>query len=129
MPTGVQPDGAAAAAMARGLVDSVLVGADRIAANGDVANKIGTYGLAIAAHHHNVPLVVVAPSSTVDRSLATGAEIVIEERAPELRTFSGTMITPPDADVFNPAFDVTPAELITAVVTEHGRYPPRGGQH
>jgi methylthioribose-1-phosphate isomerase len=115
--------------MARGLVDCVLVGADRIAVNGDVANKIGTYGLAIAAHHHNVPFVVVAPSSTVDRSLTTGAEIVIEERAPdELRTFTGTMITPPDADVFNPAFDVTPAELITAVVTEHGRYWPRGGQ-
>ena len=72
---------------------------------------------------------MVAPSSTVDPSLATGADIAIEERAPdELRTFSGTAITPPDADVFNPAFDVTPAELITAVVTEHGRYLPRGGQ-
>ena len=119
----VQPDGAAAAAMARGLVDCVLVGADRIAANGDVANKIGTYGLAIAAHHHNVPFVVVAPSSTVDTSLATGTDIVIEERpADELRKFSGTTITPPDADVFNPAFDVTPAELVTAIVTEHGRY-------
>src|SRR5271166_2315141 len=127
VPYRVQPDGAAAAAMARGLVDCVVV-ADRIAANGDVANKIGTYGLAIAAHHHNVPLVVVAPSSTVDGSLATGAEIAIEERPPdELRTFSGTTITPPDADVFNPAFDVTPAELITAVVTEHGRYRPRAG--
>jgi methylthioribose-1-phosphate isomerase len=115
--------------MARCLVDCVLVGADRIAVNGDVANKIGTYGLAIAARHHNVPLVVVAPSSTVDTSLATGAEIAIEERAPEeLRTFGGTRITPADADVFNPAFDVTPAELITAIVTEHGRYHPRGGQ-
>ena len=129
VPYRVQPDGAAAAAMARGLVDCVLVGADRIAANGDVPNKIGTYGLAIAAHHHEVPFIVVAPSSTIDRSLATGAEIAIEERAPdELRTFTGTTITPPDADVFNPAFDVTPAELITAVVTEHGRYLPRGGQ-
>jgi methylthioribose-1-phosphate isomerase len=129
VPYRVQPDGAAAAAMARGLVDCVLVGADRIAANGDVANKIGTYGLAIAARHHNVPLVVVAPSSTVDTSLATGAEIAIEERAPdELKTFTGTAITPPDADVFNPAFDVTPAELVTAVVTEHGRYWPCGGQ-
>ncbi len=129
VPYRVQPDGAAAAAMARGLVDCVLVGADRIAANGDVANKIGTYSLAIAAHHHNVPLVVVAPSSTVDTSLATGAEIAIEERAPdELRTFNGTAITPADADVFNPAFDVTPVELITAVVTEHGPYRPRAGQ-
>lgn len=127
VPYRVLPDGAAAAAMARGLVDCVLVGADRIAANGDVANKIGTYGLAIAAHHHDVPFVVVAPSSTVDASLATGAEITIEERPPdELRTFKGTAVTPPNADVFNPAFDVTPAELITAIVTEHGRYgiPP-----
>jgi methylthioribose-1-phosphate isomerase len=103
--------------------------ADRIAVNGDVANKIGTYGLAIAAHHHNVPLVVVAPSSTVDRSLATGAEIAIEERAPdELRTFGGITITPVDADVFNPAFDVTQAQLITAIVTEQGRYRPHGSQ-
>lgn len=125
VPYRVQADGAAAAAMARGLVDCVLVGADRIAANGDVANKIGTYGLAIAARHHGVPLVVVAPSSTVDTSLATGAEIAIEERAPdELRTFNGTTISPPDADVFNPAFDVTPAELISAIVTEQGRYRP-----
>ncbi|OBJ62478.1 S-methyl-5-thioribose-1-phosphate isomerase [Mycobacterium asiaticum] len=129
VPYRVQPDSAAAAAMARGLVDCVLVGADRIAANGDVANKIGTYGLAIAAHHHGVPLVVVAPSSTVDTSLASGAEIAIEERAPEeLRTFVGAVVTPPDAEVFNPAFDVTPAELITAVVTEHGRYLPDGTQ-
>lgn len=125
VPYRVQPDSAAAAAMARGLVDCVLVGADRIAANGDVANKIGTYGLAIAARHHDVPLIVIAPSSSIDPSLATGAEISIEERAPdELRTYGGTTITPPGADVFNPAFDVTPAELITAVVTEHGRYRP-----
>ncbi|MCQ4365195.1 S-methyl-5-thioribose-1-phosphate isomerase [Mycobacterium gordonae] len=125
VPYRVQPDGAAAAAMARGLVDCVLVGADRIAANGDVANKIGTYGLAIAARHHHVPLVVVAPSSTIDKSLASGADIAIEERAPEeLRSYAGVTITPPGADVFNPAFDVTPAELITAVVTEHGRLSP-----
>lgn len=125
VPYRVQPDSAAAAAMARGLVDCVLVGADRIAANGDVANKIGTYGLAIAARHHNVPLVVVAPSSTIDSTLPTGAEIDIEERAPdELRTYGGTTITPPDADVFNPAFDVTPAGLISAVVTEHGQFHP-----
>ncbi|KQH78883.1 initiation factor 2B subunit alpha [Mycobacterium gordonae] len=125
VPYRVQPDSAAAAAMARGLVDCVLVGADRIAANGDVANKIGTYGLAIAARHHGVPLVVVAPSSTVDNSLASGAEIAIEERAPdEIRTYAGVTVTPPDADAFNPAFDVTPAELITAVVTENGRFHP-----
>ncbi|MDP7722772.1 S-methyl-5-thioribose-1-phosphate isomerase [Mycobacterium sp. TY814] len=125
VPYRVQPDSAAAAAMARGLVDCVLVGADRIAANGDVANKIGTYGLAIAARHHNVPLVVVAPSSTIDASLRSGAEIAIEERAPEeLRAYAGVTITPPDAEAFNPAFDVTPAELITAVVTEHGQFHP-----
>ncbi|MFE0024701.1 S-methyl-5-thioribose-1-phosphate isomerase [Amycolatopsis sp. NPDC059021] len=123
VPYRVQPDGAAAAAMARGMVDCVLVGADRIAANGDVANKIGTYGLAIAARHHGVPFVVVAPSSTVDTSLSSGEEIVIEERdAAELTEFGGTVVAPAGAAVFNPAFDVTPASLITAVVTEHGRF-------
>jgi methylthioribose-1-phosphate isomerase len=125
VPYRVQPDSAAAAAMARGLVDCVLVGADRIAANGDVANKIGTYGLAIVARHHQVPLVVVAPSSTIDSSLATGSMIAIEERAPEeLTTYAGIAITPPAAGVFNPAFDVTPAELITAIVTENGQFHP-----
>ncbi|WP_328618049.1 S-methyl-5-thioribose-1-phosphate isomerase [Amycolatopsis sp. NBC_00355] len=125
VPYRVQPDGAAAAAMARGMVDCVLVGADRIAANGDVANKIGTYGLAIAAAHHGVPFVVVAPSSTVDSSLADGTGVTIEERdARELTEYAGIGITPPGAEVFNPAFDVTPAALITAVVTENGRYVP-----
>ncbi|KDN19277.1 S-methyl-5-thioribose-1-phosphate isomerase [Amycolatopsis rifamycinica] len=125
VPYRVQPDGAAAAAMARGMVDCVLVGADRIAANGDVANKIGTYGLAIAAKHHGVPFVVVAPSSTVDTKLADGTGVVIEERdARELTGYAGTPITPEDARVFNPAFDVTPFELVTAVVTEHGRFAP-----
>ncbi|MGW4063593.1 S-methyl-5-thioribose-1-phosphate isomerase [Amycolatopsis sp. NPDC004747] len=116
VPYRVQPDAAAAAAMARGLVDCVLVGADRIAANGDVANKIGTYGLAIAARHHGIPFVVVAPSSTVDTKLADGTGIVIEER--DARELTGH--TPEDARVFNPAFDVTPFGLITAVVTENG---------
>ena len=126
VPYRVQPDSAAAAAMAQGMVDCVLVGADRIAANGDVANKIGTYSLAIVARHHGVPFVVVAPSSTVDTKIATGADIAIEERAAgELREFAGRAITPPDAQVFNPAFDVTPANLITAVVTEHGRFAPQ----
>ncbi|GAB3362985.1 S-methyl-5-thioribose-1-phosphate isomerase [Amycolatopsis echigonensis] len=121
VPYRVQPDGAAAAAMARGLVDCVLVGADRIAANGDVANKIGTYGLAIAAAHHGVPFVVVAPTSTVDKNIATGSDIAIEERAAaELTEFGGTQIAPDGAAAFNPAFDVTPAKLITAVVTENG---------
>ncbi|WP_410614350.1 S-methyl-5-thioribose-1-phosphate isomerase [Amycolatopsis sp. lyj-109] len=125
VPYRVQPDSAAAAAMARGMVDCVLVGADRIAANGDVANKIGTYGLAIAAKHHGVPFVVVAPSSTVDTRLADGTRIAIEERdAGELTAYAGVPITPPDAGVFNPAFDVTPFALVTAVVTEHGRFEP-----
>ncbi|WIX84687.1 S-methyl-5-thioribose-1-phosphate isomerase [Amycolatopsis sp. DG1A-15b] len=125
VPYRVQPDSAAAVAMARGMVDCVLVGADRIAANGDVANKIGTYGLAIAARHHGVPFVVVAPSSTVDSKLADGTGIAIEERdARELTGYAGVPITPPDAQVFNPAFDVTPFELVTAVVTEHGRFTP-----
>jgi methylthioribose-1-phosphate isomerase len=125
VPYRVQPDGAAAAAMARGMVDCVVVGADRIAANGDVANKIGTYGLAIAAAHHGVPFVVVAPSSTVDYSLADGTGVTIEERdARELTEYAGIGITPPGARVFNPAFDVTPAALITAVVTESGRLKP-----
>ncbi|MEC3980782.1 S-methyl-5-thioribose-1-phosphate isomerase [Amycolatopsis sp. H20-H5] len=125
VPYRVQPDSAAASAMARGMVDCVLVGADRIAANGDVANKIGTYGLAIAAAHHRIPFVVVAPSSTVDESLPTGADIVIEERAAEEITHAaGSPVTPPGSAVFNPAFDVTPAALITAVVTEHGVRAP-----
>ncbi|MEV6829373.1 S-methyl-5-thioribose-1-phosphate isomerase [Amycolatopsis sp. NPDC051102] len=127
VPYRVQPDGAAAAAMARGLVDCVLVGADRIAANGDVANKIGTYGLAIAARHHGVPFVVVAPSSTVDLELPDGAGVAIEERdARELTHYGEVPITPPDAGVFNPAFDVTPHELVTAVVTEHGVFRGAG---
>ncbi|WP_206789160.1 S-methyl-5-thioribose-1-phosphate isomerase [Amycolatopsis sp. MtRt-6] len=122
VPYRVQPDGAAAAAMARGMVDCVLVGADRIAANGDVANKIGTYGLAIAAKHHEIPFVVVAPSSTVDSKLADGAGITIEERdAGEL-----TEHTPEGARAFNPAFDVTPFDLITAVVTEEGIFRGEG---
>jgi methylthioribose-1-phosphate isomerase len=125
VPYRVQPDSAAAAAMARGMVDCVLVGADRIAANGDVANKIGTYGLAIAARHHGVPFVVVAPSSTVDTKLADGAGIAIEERdARELTEYAGVPVTPPGAHAFNPAFDVTPYDLVTAVVTEQGRWTP-----
>ncbi|MBE1579273.1 S-methyl-5-thioribose-1-phosphate isomerase [Amycolatopsis roodepoortensis] len=125
VPYRIQPDGAAAAAMSRGLVDCVLVGADRIAANGDVANKIGTYGLAIAAKHHGIPFVVVAPSSTVDTAMPDGAGIVIEERDPgEVLGFGGTKVAPEGAEVFNPAFDVTPFELVTAVVTEQGVLHP-----
>ncbi|WP_280473746.1 S-methyl-5-thioribose-1-phosphate isomerase [Nocardia asiatica] len=114
-------DSAAAWAMATGQVDCVLVGADRVTANGDVANKIGTYGLALAARHHGIPFVVVAPESTRDLAMATGREIVVEERAAaEVTGFGGVATAPAHTEVFNPAFDVTPAELVTAVVTEHG---------
>ncbi|MEV6134498.1 S-methyl-5-thioribose-1-phosphate isomerase [Nocardia sp. NPDC051990] len=114
-------DSAAAWAMATGQVDCVLVGADRVTANGDVANKIGTYGLAIAAHHHGIPFIVVAPESTRDPKMATGADIVVEQRAAaEVTGFGGATTAPVDTEVFNPAFDVTPAELVTAVVTELG---------
>jgi methylthioribose-1-phosphate isomerase len=124
VPYRVLPDSAAASAMARGLVDCVVVGADRIAANGDVANKIGTYGLALAAARHELPFVVVAPTSTVDKELAAGDTIVIEERAAEEVTeIAGRRVAPAGAAVFNPAFDVTPAELITAIVTEDGIFP------
>ncbi|WP_216215793.1 S-methyl-5-thioribose-1-phosphate isomerase [Amycolatopsis aidingensis] len=121
----VLPDGAAATAMAQGMVDCVLVGADRIAANGDVVNKIGTYGLALAASAHRVPFLVVAPESTVDQSLPEGSAIEIEQRpAEEVTTFGDRRVTPEGAAVFNPAFDLTPAGLVTAVVTEHGVRDP-----
>jgi methylthioribose-1-phosphate isomerase len=112
IPHTVIADSAAGHMMARGEVDAVLTGADRIAANGDTANKIGTYSLAVLAAHHGIPLFVVAPSSTVDLDTPTGDGIPIEER-------SGDEVTTRSA-ARNPAFDVTPAELITAIVTEHG---------
>jgi methylthioribose-1-phosphate isomerase len=114
-------DSAAAWAMATGQVDCVMVGADRIAADGSVANKIGTYALAVAAHRHGIPFIVVAPESTRDIATATGAEIVVEQRAAAEITHVGGVATAPEGTaVFNPAFDVTPPELITAVVTENG---------
>ncbi|MDT0382149.1 S-methyl-5-thioribose-1-phosphate isomerase [Streptomyces sp. DSM 42041] len=123
-------DSAAAAAMSQGLVDCVLVGADRIAANGDTANKIGTYGLALAAARHGIPFIVVAPESTWDHDLPDGSGVAIEERDPaEVTTYAGTAVAPAEASVFNPAFDVTPAELITAVVTEDRVVRPRPGHH
>jgi methylthioribose-1-phosphate isomerase len=114
-------DGAAASLMARGRVDLVIVGADRIAANGDVANKIGTYGLAVAARHHEIPFYVAAPASTVDLDTPDGDAIVVEERAAdEITTLGSKRIAPRGAHAFNPAFDVTPARLVTAIVTESG---------
>ena len=119
VPYRICPDSAAASALATGRVDCVVVGADRIAANGDTANKVGTYPLALAAARHQIPFLVVAPESTVDETLASGDQIVIEERdAKEVTHVAGTPVAPPDAEVYNPAFDVTPADLITAVVTE-----------
>ncbi|WP_280392478.1 S-methyl-5-thioribose-1-phosphate isomerase [Nocardia brasiliensis] len=114
-------DAAAAWAMATGQVDCVLVGADRVTANGDVANKIGTYPLALAARHHGIPFIVVAPESTRDPNMVTGRDIVVEERAAdEVTGFGGVATAPAGTAVFNPAFDVTPGELVTAVVTERG---------
>jgi methylthioribose-1-phosphate isomerase len=112
IPHAVIPDSAAASFMARGEVDLVVTGADRIAANGDTANKIGTYSLAVLAAHHDLPLVVVAPTSTLDRATASGADIPIEERDP-------TEVTA-RFPARNPAFDVAPAVLVSAIVTERG---------
>ena len=101
------------------MADCVLVGADRVCANGDTANKIGTYGLSLAAQRHGVPFIVVAPESTVDKSLAEGTHIVIEQRAAsEVIELAGVSVAPQGTAVYNPAFDVTPVELITAIVTE-----------
>jgi len=123
-------DGAAASLMSRGLVDLVITGADRIAANGDVANKVGTYGLAVSAAHHRVPFYVAAPTSTIDLATTAGDDIPIEEREPdEVRSAAGAPVAPPDVPVANPAFDVTPSSLVTAIVTERGvvraPYPDR----
>lgn len=124
----VLADGMAGALMEEERPDVVLVGADRIAANGDVANKIGTYGLAVLADHHDVPFYVLAPTSTVDLSLASGDEIPIEFRSPEeIRRGFGTLTAPEDVETWSPAFDVTPARLVTGIVTERGvARPPYG---
>ena len=112
-------DGAAASVLARGAVDVVLIGADRIAANGDTANKVGSLSLAIAARHAGVPLLVVAPESTVDLDTPSGDAIPIEERADdEVTTFRGVRTAPAGTRALNPAFDVTPSSLITAIVTD-----------
>jgi methylthioribose-1-phosphate isomerase len=119
------PDGAAASAMAAGRVDLVVVGADRIAANGDVANKVGTYPLAVLARRHGVRFHVVAPTSSVDASAASGSEIPIEHRdADEVTAILGRRIAPTGTPAWNPAFDITPAELVTSIVTERGIVRP-----
>ncbi|WP_134684216.1 S-methyl-5-thioribose-1-phosphate isomerase [Brevibacillus migulae] len=118
-------DNMAAMVMAQGKVQAVIVGTDRVAANGDVANKIGTYGVAVLAHAHGIPFYVAAPLSSVDLNTPTGAEIPIEERpAEEITNGFGKQTAPDNIKVYNPAFDVTPAKYITAIVTETGIFKP-----
>jgi methylthioribose-1-phosphate isomerase len=125
IPVTVIADDAAASLMAAGAVDLCIVGADRIAANGDVANKIGTYALAIAARYHDLPFYVAAPASTFDPATPTGRGIVVEERSPdEIRSGFGRTTAPEAARIRNPAFDVTPAALITAFITDRGVHRP-----
>jgi methylthioribose-1-phosphate isomerase len=118
-------DSMAASLMRAGRVDLVLVGADRIAANGDIANKIGTYALAVAAQHHGLPFYVAAPSSTIDPHTTDGSAIPIEQRAAdEVRRLGDRQLAPAAVSVHNPAFDVTPAALITAIITDAGIVRP-----
>ena len=128
IPCTVIADGAAGALMRQAKVDLVIVGADRIAVNGDFANKIGTYSLAVLALHHGVPFYCAAPSSTIDLALADGDGIPIEQRAPEeVKTVAGRPVAPAAAAALNPAFDVTPARYVTGYVTDRGlRRPPFG---
>ncbi|MGL5927009.1 S-methyl-5-thioribose-1-phosphate isomerase [Chroococcidiopsis sp.] len=125
IPVTVITDSMAAHCMQQGMIHAVVVGADRIAANGDTANKIGTYSLALVAKAHDVPFYVAAPVATIDFAIATGREIPIEERDPvEVYQIDETILTPAGVEFYNPAFDVTPAHLITAIITEHGAFSP-----
>ena len=126
IPVTVITDNMAGALMRQGKIQVCVVGADRITANGDVANKIGTYTVAVLAKAHGIPFYVAAPSSTVDLSLASGDQIPIEQRDPKEVTHvrGETMITPQGVGIANPAFDVTPAHLITGIITEHGVFAP-----
>ena len=121
IPVTVACDNACALLMSRGLVQCVVVGADRIAANGDAANKIGTFGVALLARHFGIPFYVAAPVSTIDPATPTGASIPIEERTPlEVTTIGSTQVTPDGVPVYNFAFDVTPADLIAGIITDRG---------
>lgn len=122
----LQCDNMAASLMSQGKIDIVFVGADRVAENGDAANKIGTLGVAIIAKHYGIPFYVCAPFSTIDFDCKSGRDIVIEQRSPEEVTAMHyeKMMTHPNAKVYNPAFDVTPAELITGIITERGVFKP-----
>jgi len=125
IPVTLLAEGAAAAAMARGMVEAVLVGCDRVARNGDTANKVGTYGLSVLARSHGIPFYVVGPLSSFDPQTADGDRIVIEERsADELRKLGGVMVAPAGAEAWNPAFDVTPAGLISGFITDAGVLRP-----
>lgn len=126
IPFKVIVDGASGFVMKRFRIDAVVVGCDRVAANGDTANKVGTYNLALAARAHKIPFYVACPTSTIDLNISHGDLIPIEERtAEEITHIEGIPICPPETSVFNPAFDVTPAEYITAIITENGIcYPP-----
>ncbi|MDE5068305.1 MAG: S-methyl-5-thioribose-1-phosphate isomerase [Trichodesmium sp. St4_bin8_1] len=125
IPVTLISDNMAAHCMKQGLIHAVVVGADRIAANGDTANKIGTYSLAIVSQAHNIPLYVAAPLSTIDFKISDGSEIPIEERdTKEIYQVGETRICPKQVEFYNPAFDVTPAELITGIMTEHGTVLP-----
>lgn len=125
IPYVIEPDGAAASTITRGLVDFAIIGADRIAANGDSANKIGSLSLGLAAKYAGIPFLVAAPFSTVDLETKSGEEIEIEERSgTELKEFNGMPVSPSCADTYNPAFDVTPHDLITAIITDKGVFEP-----
>ncbi|MDM9385297.1 S-methyl-5-thioribose-1-phosphate isomerase [Chlorogloeopsis sp. ULAP01] len=130
IPVTVITDNMAAHCMKQGLIHAVVVGADRIAANGDTANKIGTYSLALVSKAHNIPFFVAAPLSTIDFSLSDGGQIPIEERDPaEIYQVGDIILTPSGAEFYNPAFDVTPAELITGIITEKGTLAPDELKH
>ena len=126
IPATLIADNMAASLMAKGQIDLAVVGCDRMAANGDFANKIGTYSVAVNAHFHGVPLYVALPCSTIDLSIPDGSGIPIEERDPsEVRTLYGVQTAPAEVEVYNPAFDVTPHSLVTGIITEKGVvYPP-----
>lgn len=125
IPVTLISDNMAAYIMQLGQVDAVIVGADRIAANGDTANKIGTYALAVLAAYHNIPFYVAAPLSTLDLKTTEGNDIPVEERSgDEIRQYRGVNFTVPEVDVFNPAFDITPQQLITGIITEKGVLKP-----
>ncbi len=127
IPVTLITDNMAGALMKQGKVHCCVVGADRIAANGDVANKIGTYSVAVLANAHGIPFYVAAPASTIDMRTPTGESIPIEQRNSHevTRLFEGPVIAPAGIEVWNPAFDVTPAELITGIITERGVFLPQ----